>query len=128
MARRAAFAFLAAAPPLLLAAFFLGGRGADWLTAALVGAFPVALVTFAVSGRGRAGRLGGWLVALLVLLEGCLLGALGLTSTTTGAAGSGPWLGGFPAPTALLIYGLGAGALLLSGIAYAATFEPSEGR
>lgn len=119
MLRKAALALLAAGSPLLLAAFVLGGRWADWVLAALAAAFPLALA--ALGGPARRLRL--WLAALLLLLEGCLLGSLALS----GEAGRGPWFGGLPAATALLVYGAGLAALLLTGLAYAATFS-AEGR
>lgn len=125
MARKAALGFLAVAAPLLLAVSFFDAPWADWVTAALVGAFPIILMALGAGGRQGSGsgrlssRLAAWLVALLVLVEGSLLGSLALSSEP----GRGLWLGGFPAATALMIYGLGVAALLVSGIAYAATFE-----
>lgn len=124
MARRTSLLTLAVGSLLLLLAALLGGRAAEWLATALVAGFPVALVALgAADHRGGLGRLVPWLVALLLLLEGGLLGGLYLSSE----AGRGWSFGGLPAATALFVYVAGLAALLLTGIAYAVTFTRQEG-
>jgi len=123
MARRTSLLTLAVGSLLLLLAALLGGRAAEWLATALVAAFPVALVALgAADRRGGLGRLALWLVALLVLLEGSLLGALYLSSE----AGRGWSFGGLPGATALFIYVAGLVALVLTGVAYAVNFPGSK--
>lgn len=119
MARRISLLALAVGSALLLLAALVGGRAAEWLATALVAAFPVILIALgAADRRGRLDRLGLWLAALVVLLEGGLLGALFLSSE----AGRGWSFGGLPAATALFLYVAGLAALLLTGVAYAVTF------
>lgn len=114
---------LAVASALLLLAALVGGRAAEWLATALVAAFPVLFIALGAADRGgRVGRLGPWLVALVLLLEGSLLGALFL-STESGRGGS---FGGLPAATSLFLYVAGLAALVLTGVAYAVTFPRSE--
>jgi hypothetical protein len=124
MARRLSLLALAVGSALLLLAALLGGRVAEWLATALVAAFPVLFIALgAADRRGGLGRLVPWLVALLVLLEGGLLGALYLSSE----AGRGWSFGGLPAATALFLFGAGLAALVWTGVAYAITFPRSDG-
>lgn len=125
MAHRIALPSLALGFFLFLVVAWIGGTAAEWLATALVAAFPVGLIALgAADRRGDIRRLAPWLVALLVLLEAGLLGALALSSE----AGRGLVFGGLPAATALFLYGAGLAALLLTGIAYAVTFGRSEDR
>lgn len=122
MARRTSLLTLAVGSLLLLLAALVGGRAAEWLATALVAGFPVALIALGAADRsGLPGRLGPWLAALFVVVEGGLLGALYLSSE----AGRGWSFGGLPAASALFLYGAGLAALVLTGVAYAVTFPGS---
>jgi hypothetical protein len=124
MARRISLLVLAVGSALLLLAALLGGRVAEWLATVLVAGFPVALIALgAADRRGGLGRLVPWLVALLMLLEGGLLGALYLSLE----AGRGGSFLGLPAATALFLFVAGLAALVWTGVAYAITFPRSDG-
>ena len=119
MARRLALAFLAISSPLILLTFIVGTAAGEVLFAFLGMAFPVALI---VLGGHRCGHLGPllWpLVALLLILEGCVVAMLALRGQILDA----PWLGGLPLATAVQVYGLFLLPLLLVALAYAWTFE-----
>lgn len=108
---------------LLLVLAFRGGAVAEWLATALVAAFPLALIVLGAADRhGRVGRLRVWLAALALLVGGGLLGALGLSTEVSTEAGRRPSFGGLPLATALFLYVAGLAALLVTGVAYAATF------
>jgi hypothetical protein len=122
VARRIALLFLALASPLLLVLFLIPGPFAETVFAALVMAYPVALIALAVARQGRLGPLGLPLVGLLILLEGCAVGMLLLR----GRVLDGPWLGGLPLAAAIQLYGLFLAPLLLVALAYALTFDRFE--
>ncbi len=119
MAKRVALIFLAAASLLILVSFSLPGRLGEVLFAVLAVAFPVALILLGASRKGRIGRRGAILLALLLVLEGSVLGMLALA----GRVLEGPWLGGLPLAAALQLYGMWLLPLALVALAYALTFE-----
>lgn len=119
MAKRVALIFLAAASLLILVSFSLPGRLGEVLFAVLAVAFPVALILLGASRKGRIGSLGAALLALLLVLEGSVLGMLVLA----GRVLEGPWLGGLPLAAALQLYGMWLLPLALVALAYALTFE-----
>ncbi len=88
----------------------------------LVMAFPAALIALAVTRNGKLGPLWVPLVALTLILEGCGVAMLLLR----GHVLEGPWFGGFPVGTAVQIYGLWLGPLLLVALAYGWTFSRWE--
>jgi len=122
VARRIAFWFLALAPPLVLLSFLVPGIVSEYLFATLAGGFPVALIGLA-AGRRRGGTpLGGWLLGLLVLLEGATVAMLLLR----GRVADGPWIGGLPVAAVIQLVGLWLAPLVLVGLVYALTFDRYE--
>ena len=119
MAKRAALAFLAVSSPLILLAFLVGTAAGEVLFAVLAVAFPVALIALGGQRRGLLGRLLWALVALLAILEACVVAMLALRGQVLAA----PWIGGLPLATAVQVYGLFLLPLLLVSFAYASTFE-----
>ncbi len=119
MSKRAALAFLAAAAPLVLLAMLFGTAAGEALFAVLAAAFPVGLIVLGAQRRGRLGRLLWPLIALLSILEACVVVMLALRGRILDA----PWLGGLPLATAVQVYGLFLLPLLLVSFAYAWTFE-----
>ena len=69
--------------------------------------------------RGRLGPLFGPLVALLLVLQACVVAMLWLRGQILEA----PWLGGLPLAAAVQVYGLFLTPLGLVSLAYAWTFE-----
>ncbi len=124
MARRAALVFLGLAAPAVLVSFVVPGPAAGVLFAVLAMAFPVALIVLAVARDGRLGGLGPPLALLLVLLEGGVAAMLLLR----GRVADGPWIGGLPAATAVMIYGLWLAPLVVVALAYALGFDRSGPR
>lgn len=105
--------------PLLLVAFVVGRPWADALAALLVGLLPAAL--FALGTASKIRRLRRRMV--LWLLLSALSGGLLAVYLTASGAGANVWVAGFPLPTALLIYAVGLGLLLATGLFYAAVFD-----
>lgn len=115
LAKRLALTLLAAGSPLLLVALCLGGVWAEWVVLALVTLLPVAITVAAVAeGRGSV-ALAVFLALVIALLTGGLALAVVLPAE--------PWIGGFPAPTAVLVYGVGLATLVVVVLAYALTFD-----
>lgn len=113
MAHRAAIALLALAALAALAAFCFGSALGPWLAAFAGATFPVALIAL---GAKRLGRIGWPLGLVWLLLAGGLFAILALPQ-------GGPDSGGLPLATALMLFVLVPGPLLLLGFLYAATFE-----
>ncbi|HEX4959590.1 MAG TPA: hypothetical protein VF173_02030 [Thermoanaerobaculia bacterium] len=114
MAHRLALVLLALAAPASLLAF-----GAGWpRVGALAGGvlLPVALMILGAARRGRLGRL--W----LPLLFTTLVFAGGWAAILTLPHG-GPDVAGLPLATALMIFVLVPVPLLVTGLAYALTFD-----
>ncbi len=119
MAQRIALAFLAVSSPLILLTFIVGTAAGEVLFAVSAVAFPVALIVLGAHRRGSLGPLLWPLVALVVVLEGCVVAMLAFRGQILDA----PWLGGLPLATAVQVYGLFLLPLLLVALAYAWTFE-----
>jgi hypothetical protein len=119
MAKRAALIFVAASSPLILLSFLLPGPVGPLAFAVGAVAFPVALIAVGAARGGRLGPLVVPLLALLLLLEGSVLGMLALRGQVLGA----PWLGGLPLPAAIQIYVMWLLPLGLVALAYALTFD-----
>jgi hypothetical protein len=115
MTKRLALGFLTAASLAILAAFFV--ELPAFVFAALVMAFPVALVTLAVSRDGQLGRLRAPLAVLFVMLQGGVLGVLALT----GSGRTGSW--GMPLSLHLLLLLVWLGPLVVTTVSYAAMFS-----
>lgn len=113
LAHRLAIVLLALAALAALLAFGVGGA---WLAALAGAAFPVALI---VLGATRGGRLRG--LTGPVLLLAVILG-VGLPLVVFLPKG-GPDVLGLPLGTALMIFVLVPVPLLLTGLAYALTFD-----
>lgn len=123
--RRLSQAILAGGSALLVLFFVCGDPSGGWLTAVLVAALPLALIALGLAGgRGRPpqGSL-RLLVGLALLLVGGLVATLLLARPAV--SGSRVWFGGLPASTAVLVYGVGLAALVLTSWAYAALFPRS---
>jgi len=119
MAKRAALSFLAVASPLILLSFFVPGPAGPLVFAVLSVAFPVALIVLGAARQGRLGPLLVPVVALLLILEGAVLGMLALRGQVMEA----PWLGGLPLAAAIQLYGMWLLPLTLVALAYALTFD-----
>lgn len=119
MARSFALGFLALAAPLILLCFFIGSALGEVLFALLATAFPIALIALGASREGRLGPLGWPLLALLLLLEGCVVALLALR----GSVPTAPWFGGLPLATAIQVYGLFLAPLFFVSLLYALTFD-----
>ena len=115
MAKRLALGFLTAASLAILAAFFV--EVPAFAFAVLLMAFPVALVTLAVSRRGRVGRLRLPLAVLFVMLQGGVLGVLALTASGR----TGPF--GMPLSLHFLLLAVWLGPLVVTTVSYAALFS-----
>lgn len=112
MAHRAAIVLLALAALAAVSAFCFGSALGPWLAAFAGATFPVALIAL-----GAARERIGWPLGLLwLLLAGGLFAILSLPE-------GGPDFGGLPLATALMLFVLVPGPLLLLGFLYAATFE-----
>lgn len=116
LAHRLAVVLLALAALAALLGFCAGGPPGAWLAALAGAAFPIALIAL---GAARGGRLRG--LAVPILLLGVLLG-LGLPLVVFLPDG-GPDVLGLPLGTALMIFVLVPVPLLLTGLAYALTFD-----
>ncbi len=128
MARRASLAFLALSSPAILLTFVAGTVAGEVVFALLAAAFPVALIALGAQRRdsshlspsgGTLGPLLWPLVALVVVLEGCVIAMLVLRGSVLTA----PWFGGLPLAAAVQFYGLFLLPLGLVAFAYAWTFE-----
>ena len=97
----------------------MGTRAGDLLFAALAMAVPVALIALGAQRRGRLGPLLWPLVALLMILEGCVFAMLWLRGSVLTA----PWIGGLPLAAAVQFYGLFLAPMALVSLAYAWTFD-----
>lgn len=117
MAKRLALVFLTIAPFAILSISFLDSRAATMVFASVVMAFPIALITLAVSRAERLGTLRGPLLALFVMLQ---TGAIGVLAFD-GAGTIGPF--GFPLSLHFLLLLLWLGPLFVTTLAYAATFS-----
>ena len=116
MAHRIAIALLAAASVAALLAFCVGGSFGPGL-AVLAGAlFPVSLIVLGAARDGSVGRL-----AVAILILGLVLAA-GLALAVFLPEG-GPDVLGLPLGTALMIFVVVPGPLLLTCLAYAFTFD-----
>ncbi len=117
--RSVALTVLAVGSPLLLVAFWVGGPVGTAVAALLVGLLPAALFALGVGSRLRRlrRRLAFWI--LLLALSGGVLAVYGLASGSWAHV----WWAGFPLPTALLIYGVGLGMLIATGVFYALAFD-----
>jgi len=122
MARRSALLFLGLASPAMLVCSSAEGFVAELCFVLLVMAFPAALITLAVARNGKLGPLLAPLAVLTLMLEGCGVAMLLLR----GQVLDGPWFGGFPVGTAIQVYGLWLGPLLLVALAYGLTFDRWE--
>lgn len=122
MARRYALLFLGLASPAMLVCGWFEGFVAELCFVLLVMAFPSALIALAVARDGKVGPLMVPLVALTFILEAGGIVMLLLR----GQVIDGPWFGGFPGGTAIQIYGLWLGPLLLVALAYGWTFDRWE--
>ncbi len=120
MAKRAALAFLATASPVILLAFLVGSPAGDVAFALLAAAFPIALAALGAAGRrGGLGPLGAPLAGLLLYLVALVAAMLLLR----GRIEDGPWFLGLPLVTAIQVYGLFLAPLLYVAFLYALTFE-----
>ena len=119
MAKRVALTFLAVSSPLILLTFVVGTAAGEVLFALLAVAFPVALIALGAQQRGRLGPLGWPLLALVLILEGCVIAMLVLRGHVVDA----PWLLGLPLAAAVQVYGVFLLPLPLVALAYAWAFE-----
>lgn len=117
MTKRLALGFLTVAPFLVLLIFFFDLGAATAVFAPLVMAFPIALVTLSVNRDGRLGKLRGPLLALFVMLQAGALGVLAFDRT----GATGPL--GLPLSLHFLLLLIWVGPLLVTTLAYAATFS-----
>lgn len=119
MLHRAALAAVAAASLLLPPALLAGGRVGTFVFAAAVVVLSVGLAAIATTGPGSsaAGRraVAPWLGAFLLALGAGMAAVFALSGSTVR-------LGGLPAPTAVLLYGLALGVFVLTTCGYLATF------
>ena len=116
---RLALAFLAAASPAVLAAFWLGGPVGEVAFALLGTGFPIALIVLGAARRGRLGPLRLPLLLLTLILEGAVVAML----LARGRLAELPWVGGLPLAAAVQLYGMWLAPLALVALAYALTFE-----
>ena len=100
----------------LLVAYLTSGSAAAYWMAGLSAALPVVLIALATRPSARRRRLALGLLVLLGLLEAAGLGIVAL-------AGRGEGLGGYPPGLLLLLAGLWAVPLLVSGLVFALTFD-----
>lgn len=108
---------LATAAAVMMVTFVVPGGGVVFTL--LAGAFPVGLIVFGAARRGRLGPIAPTIWALLVIIEGTLVGMLVLR----GAVVEGPWLFGLPLAAALQLFGLFLLPLLVVSFGYARTFS-----
>jgi len=117
MTHRLALVLLALAAPAALLAFCVSGPAGPWIGALAGGVvLPLALMTLGASRRGRVGRLG------LPLLATALVFAAGWWAILALPHG-GPDFLGLPLATALMIFVLIPVPLIVTGLAYALTFD-----
>lgn len=120
MAKRLALIVLTLSFPTLLLTFFFDGRPMQVVLCFLVMTLPVALMVLGASRDGEIGSLFWALLALWVVLEASILTIFSLAS-----AEAEIWIGGFPAATAMMLYGIWLTPLGLVALAYAWTFSRS---
>jgi hypothetical protein len=117
MAHRLALVLLALAAPAALLAFCVSGPVGPWIGAFAGGVvLPLALMVLGAARRGRLGRL--W----LPLLATALVFAAGWWAILALPHG-GPDVLGLPLATALMIFVLIPFPLVVTGLAYALTFD-----
>src|SRR3954468_15976943 len=117
MSHRLALVLLALAAPAALLAFCVSGQVGPWIGAIAVGVvLPLALMVLGAARRGRLGRL--W----LPLLATALVFAAGWWAILALPHG-GPDVAGLPLATALMIFVLIPLPLVVTGLAYALTFD-----
>jgi hypothetical protein len=120
MAHRVALVLLALAAPAALLAFCVSWQAGPWIgaVAAISGGvlLPLALMVLGAARRGRLGRL--WLPPLAT----ALVFAAGWWAILALPHG-GPDVGGLPLATALMIFVLIPLPLVVTGLAYALTFD-----
>ena len=117
MAKTVALGFLSVAPFTFLVIFFFDLPAATAVFASLVMAFPIALVTLSVNRHGHLGKLRGPLLALFVMLQAGAIGVLAFHRT----GATGPF--GLPLSLHFLLLLVWLGPLLVTTLAYAATFS-----
>jgi hypothetical protein len=118
--RHAALLVLAIGSPVMLTAFVVGGRWAEWVFVLIAMLFPAALCALGAAGRGRRSPLPWILGGLVAILELTAIGILLL-----GARGT--WVLGLPPATALMLVGFGLVPLLWTGLGYAVDFRGADG-
>lgn len=117
LARRIALVLLALAAPSSLACFCLGSPAAAWIGAFASGViFPMALMALGAVRGGRLDRTAAPILITALVLAGGWLAVLGLPD-------GGPDVAGLPAATALMIFVMVPAPLLITGLAYALTFN-----
>jgi hypothetical protein len=104
----------------LLLTFFFEGKPAQAVFCFLVMTLPVALMVLGASRGGEMGSLFWALLALWIVLEASILTIFSLKG-----AEAEIWIGGFPAATAIMLYGIWLTPLGLVALAYAWTFSRS---
>lgn len=116
MATKLALAFLTFSSIVVLVVLLFDLAALSWLFATAVMGFPIALVALAVSRHDGLGRLRIPLLILLVMLQAGGIGVLALgDSPVTG------WYG-LPLSLHLLLLLVWLGPLVITTVAYAATF------
>jgi hypothetical protein len=120
MVHRLALILLALAAPAALLAFCVGGSAGPWIAAiaAMSGGvvLPLALMVLGAARRGRLGRLWLPLVATALIFAAGWWAILALPH-------GGPDVLGLPLATALMIFVLIPLPLVVTGLAYALTFD-----
>ena len=117
MLKRLALAGLCAGSLLILGASSVGGVVAERIFALVAVSFPVGLIALGVGGRRRSRALSGLLLLLWLGLAGSAMAMLG-------GSGAGEFRYGLPPGAWWMLLGLGGVPLLLTGLGYAATFDP----
>jgi hypothetical protein len=117
LAHRLALVLLALAAPAVLLAFCVGGPAGLWIGALAGGVvLPLALMVLGAARRGRLGRLWLPLVATALVFAAGWWAILALPH-------GGPDVLGLPLATALMIFVLVPLPLVVTGLAYALTFD-----
>ncbi len=109
---------LAASSPLILLGLFVDHAAAAWLATVLIALQPALLIAV---GAGREGRLGPLAAAV-----SALIGILAITSLLLlwlSARETSPLAAGFPASFLVALGGFWLLPLILTSVAYVATFE-----
>jgi hypothetical protein len=117
LAHRFALVLLALAAPAALLAFCVSWQAGPWIGALAGGVvLPLGLMVLGAARRGRLGRL--WLPLLVI----ALVFAAGWWAILAFPHG-GPDVAGLPLATALMIFVLIPLPLIVTGLAYALTFD-----